>query len=169
MIINSLRIGALIAAALVGCLGGAAAQEQPRHADAGSKLVVEHAEVVLAPSGANMLAGYLTVWNGSKEQANLVSVQSDDFASVSLHRTEIADGVAKMRPITDGVLIPGHAELLMKPGGIHMMLMGQAPDFKPGDKVDLLLAFEDGTSSSTTATTRPIGTKPTDHHHGSVD
>ena len=169
MIKNSFGIVALAAAALVIRLQGASAQEAPRHADAESKLVIEHAEVIQAPSGAKMLAGYITVWNGSKQQTDLVSVQSGNFASVSLHRTEVVDGVAKMRPIEDGIVIPGHAELLMKPGGIHMMLMGRTADFKPGDKVDLLLAFADGTSLSTMAITRPIGAKPTDHHHRSVD
>ncbi|CCV11927.1 copper chaperone PCu(A)C [Mesorhizobium sp. STM 4661] len=169
MIKNSFGMVALTAGALIICLQSASAQERPRHADAESKLVVEHAEVILALSGAKMLAGYITVWNGSKQQSDLVSVQSDDFASVSLHRTEVVDGVAKMRPIKEGIFIPGHAELLMKPGGIHMMLMAPTVDFKPGDKVDLLLAFADGASLSTTAITRPIGTKPIDHHHGSVD
>jgi len=169
MIKNRFAIVTLTATALILCLQGASALEPPKHADAESKLVVEHAEVVLAPSGSMMLAGYLTVWNGSKQQADLVSVQSDDFSSVSLHRTEVVDGVAKMRPIKEGVLIPGHAELVMKPGGLHMMLMEPKPDLKAGDMVGLLLAFEDGTSTATTAIIRPIGTKPTDHHHGSVD
>ncbi|CCV08382.1 exported hypothetical protein [Mesorhizobium metallidurans STM 2683] len=160
---------ALVVTAMTFCAAEARAQESPRHAGSDNTIAIEHAEIILAPSGAKMMAGYLTIWNGAQQQANLSSVQSDAFASVSLHRTEIVDGIAKLRSIDAGLSIPGHSELFMKPGGVHMMLMGPRAELKPGDGVDLLLKFQDGTTASAKAVVRPMGQKPTDHHHGKDD
>ncbi|SJM33704.1 copper chaperone PCu(A)C [Mesorhizobium delmotii] len=160
---------ACVAVAAIWAMAHAFGIEPKTHASAENGLVVEHAEIILAPSGAGMMAGYVTVWNGTQQQADLASVESAAFGSVSLHRTEIVDGVAKMRPINEGLRIPGRSELLMKPGGIHMMVEDPQIDLSPGDAVNLSLSFRDGTTVSATALLRPVGTRPTDHHHGEDD
>ena len=159
----------LLLTALTFCVAEVGAQEIPQHAGSDSSIMIEHAEIILAPSGTKMMAGYLAIWNGTQQQANLSSVQSNAFASVILYRTEIVDGIAKIRPIDAGLPIPGHAELLMKPGGVHMMLAEPRAGLKPGDRVDLLLKFQDGTTASPKAIVRSMGQKPTDHHHGEAD
>ncbi|MGO4835844.1 copper chaperone PCu(A)C [Rhizobiaceae sp. 2RAB30] len=140
-----------------------------RHAPPSAGLSVEHADIVLSPSGWKMSAGYLVVWNGTQNQVDLAAVESGEFGSVSLHRTETSDGVMRMRPVKGVLPIPGHSELLMKQGGIHLMLSGQKAPLKPDDTVDLELRFQDGTRVTAAARVLASGTPLTDHHHGQGD
>lgn len=158
---------------LSGCIfaaseASAVTDETSKHAAAQDEVSIEHAEIVLAPPGAKVMAGYLTIWNGAQNDIDLAKVESDAFKSISLHNTEIVDGVARMRPL-NGVPIPGHAELLMQRGGIHMMLGDLKIELEPGETVDLVLTFHDGTRVSSEATILPIGAKPTHHDHGEDD
>ena len=158
---------------LVACIfaapeASAVTDETNKHAAAQDQVSIEHAEIVLAPPGAKMMAGYLTIWNGTQNNIDLAKVESDAFKSISLHNTEIIDGLARMRPL-NGVPIPGHAELLMQRGGIHMMLDSSKIELEPGEAVDLVLSFHDGTRVSGEATILPIGAKPTHHDHGEDD
>lgn len=147
---------------------GAVSDEPNKHAAAQDDVAIEHAEIILAPPGGKMMAGYLAIWNGTAQQADLTKLESAAFGSVSLHNTVVEDGVARMRPL-DGVPIPGHAELLMRNGGIHLMLGNPTTELQAGDTVDLDLTFHDGTRVSGTARILPVGAKPTDHHHDEDD
>ena len=42
----------------------------------------------------------------------------------------------------DGIDIPAHGTLLMKPGGYHIMLMGLTQPLKEGEEIELTLIFE---------------------------
>lgn len=162
-------LGVLLAACIFAAPeASAVTDETSKHAAAQDEVSIEHAEIVLAPPGAKMMAGYLTIWNGTQNDIDLAKVESDVFKSISLHNTEIVDGVARMRPL-NGVPIPGHAELLMQRGGIHMMLDGSKIELEPGEAVDLVLTFHDGIRVSGEATILPIGAKPTHHDHGEDD
>ena len=145
----------------------AEADETSQHTAVQDEISIEHAEIVLAPRGSKM-AGYLTIWNGTQNPIDLAKVESDAFQSISLHNTEIVDGVARMRPL-DGIPIPGHAELVMQREGIHMMLDGSKTELEPGEAIDLVLTFHDGTQVSIAATILPTGAKPIHHDHGEDD
>lgn len=131
-------------------------------------LQVEHAEIVLPPPGGNSMAGYLAIWNGTERTADLVRVESEAFASVSVHQTQVLDGVAKMRSM-DSARIPGHSELLMRPGGIHLMASSPTQNFTASAGVNLVLVFASGERIDTMATVLAPGTRPIDHHHGEGD
>lgn len=158
---------ALAAFALATMVEGAAGGES--HASNINEIVVEHAEIVLAPPGAMMMAGYLAIWNGTRTQTDLRSVESDTFGSVSIHRTIIAGDVARMRPIEGPLPIPGQSELLMKRGGIHLMLSDPTRPLAEGDAVVMTLVFDDGRRVEASARLLPPGKNATDHHHGEAD
>jgi copper(I)-binding protein len=139
------------------------------HARKSQELVVEHAEIVLAPPGAMMMAGYLTIWNGTRTQAELRSVESDTFGSVSIHRTLVSGDVARMRPVEGSLPIPGQSELLMKRGSIHLMLADPKNPLVEGQAIAMTLVFEDGRRLEALARLFAPGTKATDHHHGGAD
>jgi copper(I)-binding protein len=46
-----------------------------------------------------------------------------------------------MRPI-DYVEVPANGEAELKPGGMHIMLIGLKRDLKAGEKIPLVLVFE---------------------------
>jgi Cu-Zn family superoxide dismutase len=100
-----------------------------------------------APLGAgNTGAAFLTLYNTGDAEARLVGADSPAARRVELHRTEMQDGVMRMRPV-DAVPVPpqGHAKL--RPGGLHVMLIGAA-EVGVGDRVALTLQFADGTETA---------------------
>lgn len=139
------------------------------HDPVGDGVSVEHAEIVVSPPGGMMMAGYLAIWNGTQGRMDLTAVESADFGSVSLHRAESADGVARMRPFTDFLPIPGHSELLMKQAGIHLVLSDPKRSLTANDSIALSLVFQDGTRLEAAARVLAPGDAPTDHHHGQGD
>jgi len=161
------KITTFAAFALTSLVQGATGAES--HARQSLEIVVEHAEIVLAPPGAMMMAGYLAIWNGTQTQVDLRSVESDTFGSVSIHRTLVSGDVARMRPVEGPLPIPGQSELLMKRGGIHLMLADPMRPLTEGDAVAMTLVFEDGRRVEASAQLFAPGTKTTDHHHGGVD
>lgn len=101
----------------------------------------------IAPPGAMMLAGYLTLSNTGDTVAELESVHSDVFGAVELHRTEIVDGVSRMRAVPNLSIAPGES-VQLQPGGMHLMLMQPAAPL--GEQVDMLFNWRDGSHSRVT-------------------
>lgn len=96
-----------------------------------------------AKAGMNGV-GYLTLVNVGAKPVKLLMVQSPAARSVTLHQTSQADGVASMRPVTDGLKIAPGATIAFAPGGYHLMLMGLTRAQAPGGKVPLTLVFDGG-------------------------
>jgi copper(I)-binding protein len=71
----------------------------------------------------------------------LVAVSTPAARMAGLHRTVETDGVMKMEHV-DGIDIPAHGMLEMKPGGYHIMLMGLNGPLREGDEIALTLTFE---------------------------
>lgn len=102
---------------------------------------VTHVWARATPGGAQTGAIYLTIKNGGTEGDRLVGASTPAAAQVQLH-TEINDnGVMKMRPISAIDLKPGTTTVL-KPGGMHVMLIGLNQPLKEGQSFPLTLDFE---------------------------
>ena len=71
----------------------------------------------------------------------LVAVSTPAARMAGLHESKLVDGVMKMEHV-DGIDIPAHGMLEMKPGGYHIMLMGLVAPLKQGDEIELTLTFE---------------------------
>ncbi|WP_127524507.1 copper chaperone PCu(A)C [Mesorhizobium sp. Z1-4] len=154
---------------LVPMAGGHATEGPPTHGAGPDELSVEHAEIVLPTSGKSQLTGYLTIWNGKRVQANLVSVESPIFESVALYNMEQDGGIARKRRVEGILPIPGNAELLMRPGGVHLLLTQPIQALSSEEAVELTLVFDSGKRIAVTATILAAGTSVTDHHHGNGD
>lgn len=129
---------------------------------------VEQAEITLPPRGAPSMAGYLIIKNGSEQSVGIEAVESQAFGSISIHVTTIENGVASMRPAPVPFQIPGHSELQMKPGGVHLMIADARTELEPGDTVSLSVRLKDGRVLETEAELIPFGRRPADHHHGAA-
>jgi copper(I)-binding protein len=105
-------------------------------------LVITHpwARATATPSVPS--AGYLVIENTGTEGDRLLGANSSAAARVELHRTVIEDGIARMRPAPDGVILPADAIVELAPGGYHFMLMGLALPLAAGTRVPLTLRFE---------------------------
>jgi copper(I)-binding protein len=105
--------------------------------------VIEKAWVRAAPPGASTLAGYLVLRNPCAAAVEVVDVESRDFGMPMIHRTELVDGVSRMRPAGRMVVAAG-ASLRFEPGGLHLMLMKPLRPLAEGDSARLRLVLADG-------------------------
>lgn len=105
--------------------------------------VIEKAWVRAAPPGAKTLAGYLVLKNPCEGSVEVVDVESLDFGMPMIHRTELVDGVSRMRP-AGKLAVPAGGELRFEPNGLHLMLMKPLRPFAEGDTARLRLVLADG-------------------------
>lgn len=86
-------------------------------------------------------AGFLTLRNNGTVPDRLVSAASPAARVVELH-THIREGdVMRMRPVGDIPVPPGQT-VQLRPGGLHIMLIGLNEPFRQGASVPLTLRFE---------------------------
>ncbi|OGO33748.1 MAG: hypothetical protein A2W35_12340 [Chloroflexi bacterium RBG_16_57_11] len=98
-------------------------------------------------------AAYMILHNKRTTPDRLLRVESEVAEAVELHISEMAGDVMTMRPI-DFIEVPPNGEVEVKPGGIHIMLIGLKRDLRPGDKIPLVLVFENAGEISVEAEVR---------------
>jgi periplasmic copper chaperone A len=86
-------------------------------------------------------AAYMHLRNNGATPDKLLRVESDAAEAVELHTSEMTGEVMTMRP-NEFVEVPANGEAELKPGGMHVMLIGLKHDLKAGDKISLVLVFE---------------------------
>lgn len=112
------------------------------------KVSAVNAWIRLAPPDAMMLAGYRRIDNDGELPMRLRSVQSDAFGAIELHRTEVVDGVSRMREVPSLTIAPG-GSVVLEPGGMHLMLMQPQRALSEGDEVAISFAWDQGENQIT--------------------
>lgn len=104
----------------------------------------------------------------SPKDARLVSASSPVAAVTELHEMTMEKDVMKMRAVPS-IEIPAGKGAELKPGGVHIMLMGLKRQIKEGETVPVTLVIDDKTGKRETvevkAAARPLATT-TDGSHG---
>lgn len=131
---------------------------------ASEKVEIMNAWIREAPPMMKMLAGYMEIHNKGKESVMLRSVNSSSFARVEIHRTEIHNGMAQMKPASNVIIKAGEV-VTFKPGGLHLMLINPVKSLKAGDKVKITLNLSDGNSLVFTATVKKMSGMEGDSSH----
>ncbi len=96
-----------------------------------------------ARPGGKVNAGYLTLVNAGAEEVVLKEVHCAAFKEVQIHEMARVDGLVKMRRL-DSLTIPAGGSVVLKPGGMHLMLMGARERLTVGQRVDVELVFDSG-------------------------
>lgn len=104
---------------------------------------VRDAWLRLPPMDMPMLAGFARIENPCPVPVTIVGLRSPSFADVSLHETRLVDGVSRMRAIPQLRIAPDGVAML-KPGGLHLMLMQPTGPLKPGSRVVVEFVLADG-------------------------
>ncbi len=129
----------LWAAALA--LPGAAAQAQTDGGETrAGDLVITQPWSRAAGKGSRG-AGYLTIANRGTAPDRLLSASTPAAPRVELHTHINENGVMRMREVP-GIEIPPGATVSLRPGGLHLMLMGLAEELRQGATVPVTLRFE---------------------------
>lgn len=137
----------------------------PAAASAAGRLVVENAWIRTAPPAAPMRAGYATLRNAGDAPLQIRSAHSAAFGDVSLHATQIENGVARMRELDGLSLAPGESAVL-EPGGKHLMLMQPRGELGVGAKAVVTFEIDNGSSTDVEFSVREAPVAGHDDHHG---
>ena len=86
-------------------------------------------------------AVYMAIENEGDQIDRLVQVSSPVAKKAQLHTHLIEEGVVMMRPVEAVEVHPGEPSVL-RPGGIHVMLIGLGGPLREGDLFLLTLPFE---------------------------
>lgn len=100
------------------------------------------------PPDSDRTAIYATVGNSGPEADRLTGVTTDRCSTAELHATVIDDdGVAGMRPADEQALtVAAGAELVLEPGGLHVMCLGVVEPLVEGTTFDAAFTFESGST-----------------------
>jgi hypothetical protein len=93
------------------------------------------------PPGAEVAAGYVAIRNTGREADRIVGASSPAAARVELHVTTREGGVMKKREAPYFEL-PARKQLVLHPGGAHLLLVGLKQPLLKGQHVPLTLRFE---------------------------
>ena len=93
------------------------------------------------PTAGKVGGAFMAIANTGSQPDRLLGATTSAAEKVELHQT-IRDGdIMRMRPVDTIPVVPGEP-VALKPGGLHIMLIGLKAPLKVGDKIPLTLRFE---------------------------
>lgn len=106
------------------------------------ELAIGHPYILPTTASAMTGAGYFTLTNLGLEDDRLVTIEAD-FPRVMMHDMQVADGIATMMHLADGVVVPAGESVEFAPRGKHVMFMGLNGDpFEVGEEIPAIFTFE---------------------------
>jgi len=105
------------------------------------ELAVVNAWSRSTPPAVKVGVVYFTLRNDTKKSDRLLKLSSPLAANVEVHRTEVMDGIARMREVAVLHVEAGQT-LDFQPGGLHVMLTGLRQPLVAGTAFDLEFLFE---------------------------
>ncbi|UOG92348.1 MAG: copper chaperone PCu(A)C [Candidatus Thiothrix sulfatifontis] len=142
----------LLVAMTVACQADADKTAAPATGKAADSVTVENPFVRAIPPGQPNSASFMTLVNTSDSDHSIKSAASPVAATVELHTHTNNNGVMEMRQVPQ-IDVPAKGRTELKPGGLHVMLIGLQQELKVGETAAITLTFEDG---STTTVNAPI-------------
>ncbi len=113
----------------------------------------------LSANPAAPSAAYLDL-RGDNLPMVLTGVTSPDAARVELHETRRENGMTSMAPV-ERITIPADGEVVMAPGGLHLMVFDINERARAAGSIALVVSFADGTVVNTTASTAEMASRET--------
>lgn len=104
-------------------------------------------------TGTEMTGVFGTITNPGDTDLHLIGVDSDLGGSAELHETVPGGSGMMMQEREDGFVIPAGGELVLEPGGNHIMLMELGRPITTGQQITLTLEF-DGAEQDVTVSAR---------------
>lgn len=132
-----------------------------------SNIEIKDYYVRATPPGLPNSAAFMTVVNNSDEDVSIVKASSKVSKVVELHTHDMKDGVMKMYQVPK-IDIASKSQTVLKPGGLHIMLIGLHNPLKVGENVELTLELSNGETKTIIAPIKSVmgGMKHHGNHHG---
>lgn len=142
----------------------------PSYAQGVPTIQVEQAWARASAGQARTGAAYMTLVNHGQAADRLVKVASMVAEKTELHSHVMDGDVMRMRPIAAVEVNPGEPSVL-KPGGLHVMLIGLKAPLKAGGSFMLDLTFEKAGTIQVKVAIGAVGARDSGGHnhtgHGS--
>lgn len=122
-----------------------------------ARIVIADAWTKATPPSAAVGAGYMTIRNEGGAAVRLLGGETVAAERVEIHAMAMDGGVMSMRPVEGGLEVSGGGALELKPGGMHLMLIGLKQAFGEGESVPLTLVFDGGVRVETALAVRAMG------------
>lgn len=123
-------------------------------------ITIDHPWARATPGVVKNSAAFMTL--SAKDSADkLIGVSGDVAREIQIHTMITEAGVMKMREIKS-LDIPANGKTELKPGGLHIMLIGLKEGLKEGTKFPLKLKFE----KAGEVTVDVVAEKPSGDHAG---
>ena len=91
--------------------------------------------------GAQVGGGYLSIKNVGKVADRLIEVKTPAAKMVEMHNSVVENGVMRMREMENIEIKPGQT-VVLKPNGLHLMLMMLEKPLTQGTRFPVILTFE---------------------------
>ena len=119
----------------------AAALTSCNRPDQSPQITVANAWARPTVAGQTSAAAYATIANAG-DGDRLIAASSPAASHVTLHMTQVTNGVARMRQQAEGISVPAGERVELAPGGTHVMLTGLKTPLLEGGTFELRLNFE---------------------------
>lgn len=114
-------------------------------AAAADDIVVHEPYIRLAPPNAPATGAFMVLKNGTAADIRLLKADNPASQTTELHTHINDNGVMRMREVPE-ILVPAKGEAVLKPGGLHVMLINMKAPLSEGQIVPITLTFDDGSS-----------------------
>lgn len=135
--------------------------------DAAAVVDVENTWARATAAGQKVGGAYLTLKGGSRPD-RLIGASAAVAERVELHSMSMDGDVMRMRQV-DAIEVPAGQQVELKPGGLHLMLMGLKQALPAGNRFPLKLRFERAgevtVEMKVQAAGEAAGGSATHHHH----
>jgi len=128
-------------------------------ADAADSVTVTDPWIRQSPAVAQAAGAFMIIKNGGAKDVKVVKAENPASKVTELHNHFHEGGMMKMRAIP-ALDIKAGGEAVLKPGSLHVMLIGLKAPLEVGKVVPITLTFEDGSHKVVEATVKPAMTPP---------
>ncbi len=129
-----------------------------------NRLEIDHAWIAEAPPVSKVMAAYMEIENESPRDRLATSMDCQEFDRAEFHQTVESDGIASMKH-QQNLTVPADSEIMLKPGGYHIMLFNPARRLQAGDQTQCSMSFDDGTRIEFDLIVKKASAEDHSHHH----
>lgn len=84
---------------------------------------------------------FMTIRNNGSQPDTLIGAESSAARVVEIHETTMSGDVMRMQQV-ESLAIPAGGEVVLQPGGYHIMLIDLQQNLAPGDQIEITLVFQ---------------------------
>ena len=116
---------------------------------------VNNPYVRLLPPTSPTTGAFMDIINDSDKSVKLVKAESNCCNLVELHTHTMVDGMMRMREVKS-IEIPAKGKISLKPGGLHIMLIGLKKPLRLGENIPIKLTFDNSETKEVQAKIQKI-------------